>query len=98
MTKAEMLTLLKQAVGEPNATLDRATFLEMKLDSAIQRLKNNGIDIDESTSDYSIDDSDLIVTYAEFLVRKRDTQDGMPRSLEWAIHNRIMVQNGAENV
>ena len=103
MTRAEMLVLLKQSIGEPCATDNREAFIGLKLDSAITRLETEGISFTPTTSSggelsYPIEDSDLILTLAEFLIRKRDTDNGYPRSLEWAIHNRKVNQVGDNNV
>ena len=95
MTKANMLTMLEIAVGEPNASSTREAFLTFQLEMAMQRLTDNGVEFSPTGDDpdYPLEDSNLIVAYAEFLVQKRDTAEGLPRHLEWAIHNRLIVQN-----
>lgn len=39
-----------------------------------------------------IEDIELIVMYASWLWRKRDTGEGMPRMLRWQLNNRIMSE------
>lgn len=34
-------------------------------------------------------DAQLIVDYAEWLWRRRDTKEGMPRMIRWALNNRV---------
>ena len=41
-------------------------------------------------------DAQLIVMYAAWLWRRRDTQDGMPRALRWALNNRIMAEKAGD--
>lgn len=39
-----------------------------------------------------IEDIELIVMYASWLWRKRDTGEGMPRMLRWQLNNRVMSE------
>lgn len=94
MTKDQLLGILKIAIGEPNATADRLSFITFCLDNAIERLAENGI---ETSAPYSQSDAGLIIPYAEFLIEKRETSEGLPRYLEWAMHNRI-VKDVSERV
>ena len=47
--------------------------------------------------DDSLEDAQLIVMYAGWLWRRRDTMEGMPRMLRYALNNKIFsekVRNG----
>lgn len=37
----------------------------------------------------NIEDAELVIMYAAYLWRKRDSAEGMPRMLRWALNNRI---------
>ena len=37
----------------------------------------------------NIEDSELVIMYAAYLWRRRDSAEGMPRMLRWALNNRI---------
>ena len=46
-----------------------------------------------ATLDYTnAEDLQLVVMYAAWIWRKRDTGDGMPRILRWALNNRIFSE------
>lgn len=45
----------------------------------------------------SAEDLQLIVMYAAWIWRKRDTGDGMPRILRWALNNRILSEKMRTN-
>lgn len=40
----------------------------------------------------NLDDAQLVIMYSAWLWRKRDSGEGMPRSLRWALNNRIMSE------
>lgn len=39
------------------------------------------------------EDNHLVVNYAAWMWRKRDTHEGMPRMLRWQLNNRILSQH-----
>lgn len=43
----------------------------------------------------SIEDSQLVVMYAAWLWRRRDTMEAMPRMLRWALNNRVLAEKMA---
>lgn len=94
MIDAELLQLLKTSLHEPNASPDRTLYLTAMLKTAKSFLQSEGVTIEGT--DYSIEDASLIVMYAEFLITKRQTSEGMPRYLRWAINNRLFGQSGEE--
>lgn len=49
----------------------------------------------ETLDKNDLDDAQLIVMYAAWLWRKRDTQEGMPRMVRYAINNRVFSEKMA---
>lgn len=43
----------------------------------------------------SMEDSQLVVMYAAWLWRRRDSGDAMPRMLRWALNNRVLAEKMA---
>ena len=41
----------------------------------------------------NLEDAQLVVMYSAWTWRRRDTGEGMPRMLRWALNNRILGQN-----
>ena len=54
------------------------------LQTAQARISEEGIALTES-----IEDQTLVVQYAAWLWKKRDTGDGLPRMLRYALNNRL---------
>lgn len=79
-----MLERLKIDLGiTTNAYDDR---LSQYLDSAERMIRTEGADIDLTNPQ----DEQIVIMYAAWLWRKRDSQEGMPRMLRWVLNNRIM--------
>jgi hypothetical protein len=79
-----MLERLKIDLGiTTNAYDDR---LSQYLDSAERMIRTEGADIDLTDPQ----DEQIVIMYAAWLWRKRDSQEGMPRMLRWVLNNRIM--------
>ena len=79
-----MLERLKIDLGiTTNAYDDR---LSQYLDSAERMIRTEGADIDLTDPQ----DEQIVIMYASWLWRKRDSQEGMPRMLRWVLNNRIM--------
>ena len=55
------------------------------LTTAQKEIEREGITL--SLSD--VDDSNLVIQYAAWLWRRRDTGEGMPRMLRWLMNNRL---------
>ena len=80
-----MLTMLKTDLGIMTTTA-YDTRLTQLLTASQQYIINEGA----STLDASnIEDMQLIVMYAAWLWRGRDEMPAMPRSLQYALHNRV---------
>lgn len=90
MDKETMLQALKVDLGITTAAYD--VRLAQYLESARRAIEIEGIDLTESISDAS-----LVVVYAGWLWKKRDTGDGMPRSLRWMLNNRLFSQKLQED-
>lgn len=94
MTKAEIMTIFLQDVGEPFADGDRLTFLEAALSGAIAAIEEHGIVLtsEESEGGFSAIDANLIRMYSAWLVRGRASAEAMPNQLRRALHNRLFAQ------
>lgn len=85
MDNETMLTALKVDLGITTNAYD--VRLSQYMESARAAIRIEGIDLTDST-----DDCNLIVMYAAWLWRKRDTNEGMPRMLRWMMNNRVFSQ------
>ena len=90
MNDETMLSMLKIDLGITTTAYDAR--LEQYLSSAEKEIEREGVILSASTS---VDDANIIIQYAAWMWRKRDTGEGMPRMLRWVINNRLFeVQNG----
>lgn len=80
-----MLDMLKIDLGisTTNKYDDR---LKQYLQTAVKEIKREGATL--SFTD-SVEDANLVIMYAQWLWRKRDTGEGMPRMIRWEINNRL---------
>lgn len=86
MNENAMLEMLKIDLGISTTAYDSR--LRQFLTAASVAIEIEGITID--TDDVS--DCNLIVMYAGWLWRKRDTTEGMPRMLRWQLNNRLFSE------
>ena len=85
---ATMLTMLKTDLGISSTSYD-ARFAQY-LQSAQKEIVRVGITFPETLD---VEDMQLIVMYASYMWRKRDgNETGMPRDLQFLLHNRLMSQ------
>lgn len=90
MNDETMLSMLKIDLGITTTAYDAR--LEQYLSSAEKEIEREGVTLSASTS---VDDANIIIQYAAWMWRKRDTGEGMPRMLRWVINNRLFeVRNG----
>lgn len=90
MTDEQLLTMLKIDIG---FTSSGATKIDTRLTQLLQAAEKYIIAEGATTLNRNnIDDAQLIVMYAAWLWRKRDTQDGMPRMIRYAINNRVFAE------
>lgn len=79
-----MLTMLKVDLGITTTAYDAR--LSQYLTSAKKEIEREGVSLSSSTS---ADDANIVIQYAAWMWRKRDTGEGMPRMLRWLINNRL---------
>lgn len=91
MTDAEKLTMLKVDLGISVETYDAR--LTQYITAAKAEIGREGITL----SDDSLDDCNLVIMYAAWMWRKRDTGDGMPRMLRYALNNRLFSEKMRED-
>lgn len=88
MTNQEMLGMLKVDLGISTDAYDRR--LTQYIESAATSVKAEGAATLNTAG--SIDDAQLVIMYAAWTWRRRDTMEGMPRMLRWKLNNRIMAE------
>lgn len=80
----DMLEMLKVDLGIVTSAYD--TRLTQYISYAKQSIKEEGAALDLS----SVADMQLVVMYAGWLWRRRDTGEGMPRMLRYALNNKVL--------
>lgn len=95
-TPSTLLVMLKTDLGiTTTAYDDRLTQILASASSAIAAEGVGTLDASDPL------DAQLIVMYAAWLWRRRDTMEGMPRMIRWALNNRVfgeaMQTGGAGN-
>lgn len=85
-TTQTALEMLKVDLGIMNATA-----YDVRLAQHIEAAKSAIIREGVTLSD-EVEDIQLVVMYAGWLWRKRDTGEGMPRNLRWMLNNRIFSE------
>ena len=95
MDISELLTMLKTDLGISTTTAYDQR-LTQYLETAIQAITREGATIATlSGGAYSIatiEDAELIVLYAAWMWRKRDSGEGMPRMLRYQLNNRVLAE------
>ena len=81
-----MLSMLKVDLGITTDAFDAC--LEQYLQAAQAQIITEGAALDLD----NISDMQLIVMYAAWLWRRRDTMEGMPRMLRWQLNNKIFAR------
>ena len=90
MTEQDRLTMLKTDLGISSTGYDDR--LKQILRSSEKAIKKEGVSTLDNTD---LDDCQLIVMYAAWIWRNRDTGAGMPRMLRWSLNNRIFAEKAA---
>lgn len=88
LSNSILLPCLKIDLGITTNAYDSR--LEQYLDYAKSEITREGVSLSES-------DSQLVIMYAAWTWRRRDSGDGMPRMLRYALNNRVFsekMQNG----
>lgn len=81
----ELLPSLKVDLGITTEAYDDR--LTAYLQNAQKEIIREGVEIGDN-----VDDSQLVITYAAWTWRKRDSGEGMPRMLRYALNNRVFSQ------
>lgn len=91
MTDAQIAAILKSL--KVDLGILRTTAYDERLTeiikSSFQMITREGATLDVS----NLEDAQLVVMYSAWTWRRRDTGEGMPRMLRWALNNRILGQN-----
>lgn len=90
MTEAQIIAILsslKVDLGILRTTAYDSRLKEI-IKSSFQMIEREGATLDVSL----LEDAQLVVMYSAWLWRKRDSGEGMPRMLRWALNNRILSE------
>lgn len=90
MTDTNMLEMLKIDLGISTTAYDSR--LTQYINSAKEHIAIEGITLDTT----SIKDCSLVVMYAGWLWRKRESGEGMPRMVRYALNNRLFSEKAGE--
>lgn len=85
-----MLDMLRTDLGITTNKYD--VRLYKLIESAQKMIETEGITIDDTDPQ----DQQLVVSYAAWMWRRRDTMEGIPRMLRWQLNNRLMSQKMKE--
>lgn len=88
---ATCLSLFKLDLGITHNLRD--SFFSNLINSSILELSKMGVDLSSSTAE----DIQLVVDYSSWMYRKRQEDVGLPRRLQFKIHNRVISKVGAAN-
>lgn len=88
MTDEIMLAMLKINLGIVTTAYDER--LAQYLETAKAEIEREGATLSAD----SVPDCNLIIQYAEWMWRKRESGEGMPRMIRWQINNRIFDMGG----
>lgn len=87
MTAEERLAALKIDLGITATEYDNR--LAQYLTTAEARIQGEGVTLDPN----DLDHESLVISYASWLWRKRDTGEGMPRMVRYQLNNLIFHQH-----
>lgn len=91
MAENAILSSLKIDLGISSDAYDSR--LTEYINAAKKAISEQGVTIDES----DIEDMQLIVMYAAWTWRKRDSGEGMPRMLRYALNCRVLAEKARES-
>lgn len=83
MKYQELLASLKVDLGITTTAYDQR--LTAYLQRANEEIEREGVTLLPS----SLSDQNLVINYAAWMWRKRDTGEGIPRMIRWQINNRL---------
>lgn len=85
MTNSDIIAMLKCNLQLFGNTWNE--YLTQLIEVSTREIEREGVVLDTS----QIDDVNLIVMYASYLYRKRNTDGPMPRMLRYALNNRLFA-------
>lgn len=85
MTNSDLLAMLKCNLQLIGNTWNE--YLTQLIEVAKREIEREGVELYMS----EIDDVNLVVMYASYLYRKRNTDGPMPRMLRYALNNRLFA-------
>lgn len=88
---ASILASLKVDLGNLRTTAYDERLTEI-ITTSYRMIEREGATLDVST----LDDAQLVVMYSAWMWRRRDTGEGMPRMLRYALNNRVLGEKAAE--
>lgn len=89
MTDGEILAMLKVDLGITKTGYDHR--LTMLIAGAKKEIAREGATLDLS----NVDQCNLVIMYAAWLWRRRDTGEGMPRMVRYLLNNLVLSQKMA---
>lgn len=89
-TTSQVLDMVKVDLGI------RVTAYDQRLTQYVETAQKAIIREGVKTLSDDVEDMQLVAMYAGWLWRKRDTGEGMPRSLRWMLNNRIFSEKAGE--
>lgn len=87
-TAADLLPGLKVDLGIKTEAYDQR--LISYLENAQIEIQREGVTLGDA-----VDDNQLVIMYAAWTWRRRDSGEGMPRMLRYALNNRVFAQKMA---
>lgn len=89
MENSTLLALLKADLDLLSVPKEREAYLTQQIEAAKSMIQREGITLTDTPEDIQ-----LVVMYAAWLYRKRNTGEGMPRMIRYALNNRVISQRG----
>ena len=87
MSETQMLAMLKIDLGITATAYDER--LQQYLQASRDEIEREGVELSPSDD---VADANLLIQYAAWMWRKRDTGEGMPRMVRWQINNRLFTR------
>lgn len=86
MSDQELLEMIKVDLGISKTAYD--TRLGQMIEAAKESIEEEGATLDLT----SYNDAQIVVMYVEWMWRRRDTMEQMPRMLRYKLNNRILSE------
>lgn len=80
-----LLSMLKTDIGITATAYDER--MKQYIQTAYKNIKAEGV---QTLNVEDIEDAQLVVMYAAWMWRRRDSGDGMPRMVRYALNNRVL--------